>query len=151
MTDEQTKDQRGLQPADVALMRAIVMWRREGSHIGTPRAEFSTNRGWGGLLSWREGYPVEPKNRRVVAVEIAFHGDEAHPRQLRLCVSRPKMIADTITIEPRSLTEGVDLLVAFGFLPARFSSAYRAGWDDAHDCYPAPGSPSWGAGPGEGR
>lgn len=28
-----------------------------------------------------------------------------------------------------SVTEAVDLLVALGYLPARFSTAYRAGWD----------------------
>jgi hypothetical protein len=31
-----------------------------------------------------------------------------------------------------TVTEAVDVLVALGFLPARFSSAYRSGWDKAN-------------------
>lgn len=31
--------------------------------------------------------------------------------------------------EVENVTQGVDVLVALGYLPMRFSSAYRAGWD----------------------
>lgn len=131
-----TEQQRGLEPADVALMRAIVIWRREQGSFGDSRVEFSTNRGWGGFLSWKETYPVPIRERREVAVEVAHRGSvdpEDYPRQLRLSWSEPKRgeMHLTCTMEPRDLTEGVDILVALKFLPARFSSAYRAGWDTA--------------------
>lgn len=36
--------------------------------------------------------------------------------------------------EVQSVTQAVDVLVALGYLPVWFSSAYRAGWDSAIEC-----------------
>lgn len=38
----------------------------------------------------------------------------------------------------RSLAEAIDLLVTLGILPARFSTAYRAGWDAVHSIIGVP-------------
>jgi hypothetical protein len=134
----EAKQQRGLSPADFSLVRAVVTWRRQHAHSSMyPRAEFSTNRGWGHFLSWTEAYPAPLRARRKVAVEVAHYGSddpEDCPRQLRLTLDRPGDTGREGTeIEPRTVTEAVDLLVAVGFLPARFSSAYRAGWDARHE------------------
>jgi len=129
-----TEQQRGLTASDFALVRAIVTWRREHAHSSMyPRAEFSTNRPWGHFLSWTESYPVPIRDRREVAVEVAYQGSadpEDHPRQLLLSLTRRHPDSRwSVAVEPTSVTEAVDALVAFGFLPVRFSSAYRAGWD----------------------
>lgn len=132
----ETMTTRGLSPADFALMRAIVRWRRE-QESATDRIEFSTHRGWGGYLTWEfASRPLRGGDKRQLAVEVAYDGSDDFPRQLRMVVSRRDLCDQSVQeveIEPASVREAVDLLVAFGFLPARFSSAYRAGWDARHD------------------
>lgn len=42
-----------------------------------------------------------------------------------------------------SIQQGIDLLVALGYVPARFSSAYRAGWDARSSYSVQHSDPEW--------
>ncbi len=88
---------------EVALLRAIVRWRRE---MGI---EYS----YAGAC-YRDDYGVTVMWDYSAGPEIGY----------------VRKRGDRITwIAVGTLTEAVDILVSFGLLPVRFSSAYREGWD----------------------
>jgi hypothetical protein len=94
---------------DIALMREIVKWRRNHG------VDFVRRRVYGAPY-WKD-YATKR--------EVWFQPREVNP----LTVVRPCEYGTELwDVVAPSLTEAVDLLVAYGFLPARFSSAYRAGW-----------------------
>jgi hypothetical protein len=105
MSDTDTETQR-MSTGEIALVREIVRWRRNhgSTSTGTP-----PRRGWragpGGSVSLTEDGDI--------GITADYHGGPYE------------------WYRARSLTEGVDLLVALGYLPARFSSAYEAGWRTA--------------------
>ena len=90
---------------EIRLMRAVVRWRRE---MGI---DFIAS-----AALWRE--PV-----------VGGHAVSYDPPFSHLGISHHGKAWQWITVG--SVTEAVDILVAKGFLPARFSSAFRAGWDGA--------------------
>jgi hypothetical protein len=100
MTDTTT---RHFTPEDIALLRAIVKWRKaDGVEYIAAMAEYRRTRGYAVTWDYTNGS------------EIGF---------TRITGSPIRWFA------VRSVTEAIDLIVTFGFLPARFSSAYRRGWD----------------------
>jgi len=120
MTTEQHTDaaaeRRWLTVNEIALMRAVVQYRRElAPHF--PRADFY-RRKWD-MPNFRSVYfdmPAVDDWADAYAV-LGFRSGRWEPSR---------------EMEVRTVTEAVDLAVVFGYLPARFSSAYRAGWDAAH-------------------
>ena len=90
---------------EIRLMRAVVRWRRE---MGI---EFIAS-----AALWRE--PV-----------VGGHAVSYDPPFGHLGISHHGKAWQWITVA--SVTEAVDILVAKGFLPATFSSAYREGWEAA--------------------
>jgi hypothetical protein len=130
---------RGLDPADVALMRAVICWCREEVR-GLPRVDRSGGIGGrrgAGFLNWRLNTWAEYAERREVAVELAFAGEDYGdgtyaPLQYRMgwAGGNRHESAEFTWVEPCTLAEGIDMLVALGFLPPRFSSAYREGFDN---------------------
>lgn len=90
--------------AEIALMREIVRWRK--AH------------GW--LYQFWGARWVESRSGRAVTYES---GDG------EVGVTPNYHIRNYRWYPVESVTQAVDVLVAFGYLPARFSSAYRAGWD----------------------
>lgn len=109
-------------PQDIALLREIVKWRRENGYelVNRHGARYYRTPG-GQTLSW-EPYDDISFPRHSISIGIGW-GD--HPT--RLSIHR-------VMWHPvRTLQEAVDLAVAFGRLPARFSSAYRAGWETGRE------------------
>jgi hypothetical protein len=105
---------------EIALMREIVLWRRNHD------VDFVRRRIYG------SPYWTEYRTRR----QVWFH----HREGVQLYVSRPAELGhESWGVQATSLTEAVDLLVAYGFLPPRFSSTYRAGWHAAHVWYDSEG------------
>jgi hypothetical protein len=99
--------------AEIALMREIVKWRRGHADIDyNPLwSQYRTNDG--GVVAWvaldaDNDYPM-------VGVSPNYYG---YPQNTPMEWHRV-----------HSFTEAVDLLVALGYLPARFSTAYRAGYE----------------------
>ena len=93
-------------PAERSLLLALFRWAR---------AEGIT---YGGANWWSRPGPIEQR------WGIDFESDCDFLRIWRgRNTSRRYWVA--------SITEAVDVLVALGIAPARFSTAYRAGWDAA--------------------
>lgn len=93
--------------AEIALMRVIVHWRRANDIEYVP------------LFSRYCG-----ENNRTVAWTTL--GAQLAPR---VGVTPNYHRALLVWYPVTTVTETVDMLVALGYLPARFSTAYRAGWD----------------------
>jgi hypothetical protein len=93
--------------AEVAVMRAIVRWRREmGIEYDHDGAAY-----------------VDPHGPRVT-------WDYSNGPEIGYTRS-PRKSFQWIAVS--TVAEAVDILVALGFLPARFSSAYREGLRDGYD------------------
>ena len=89
--------------AEISLMREVVRWRRAN--------------GW--LYHSFAARWVESRTGRAVSYdprcsEVGLSADYHHGTYHWYCA--------------QSVTQSIDVLTAFGYLPARFSSAYRAGW-----------------------
>lgn len=101
---------------EIALMREIVRWRR-GRTLARPyssRAEF-----------YRRRWHVIGDDWAEAAYEIPAV-DDPEDAYATLFYSRGRY--SSYAIEVRTVTQAVDVLVALGYLPLRFSSGYRAGW-----------------------
>jgi uncharacterized protein (DUF2236 family) len=100
---------------DIALVREIVRWRRNQG------VEFYR---WpktiGRFSEWK---------RRLDGKRINVTIDEGGMNATLDYFSLG--IVNGIDIPLGTVSQTVDCLVAFGFLPPRFSSAYRAGWEAA--------------------
>jgi hypothetical protein len=114
-----TTERRRLTTDEIALMRAIVMWRREPEYPPAPwprvdfyERQYHTGMGDHGRSVWFRIPAVDDPADAYGVVDFANARFDP-PR----------------SVEVHSLAEAVDVLVAFDFLPARFSSAYRKGWD----------------------
>lgn len=132
---------RPLTVAEIQLMRALIAWRKEHE------IEFVRRRVYGAPY-WVDAYRRTAPGRREVWNESGSYG----PGTFTMVTDRPH--EHYLRTEATSLTQAVDVLVAFGYLPARFSSAYRAGWEaqaadslyhqpmDSPDVVPLPHNPS---------
>ncbi len=98
--------------AELALMREIAKWRRE-QEITYWRA-----RGIGRFVVWAKH--GAPGARREVTWDPSNE-----PREL----GHGNGWRRSEYVKVANVTQAVDVLVALGYLPARFSSAYRAGWE----------------------
>lgn len=120
MNDEDVRVSVLANEQDVHLLREIARWRR---NHGVNYFQWRPGVGFGVFTEW---YRYVDGKRRTVSFE---------PGSMS---SRPRLVA-TVDYHGRELqrlpvttvTEAVDVLVALGLLPARFSSAYRSGWDAA--------------------
>jgi hypothetical protein len=92
---------------EITLMREIALWRR--SH----GVDFYRERRIGRWVEW-----TDIANDRNVVCENTGESGFSHGTRY--------YIHDRVDVQ--SVTQAVDVLVALGYLPARFSSAYRAGW-----------------------
>lgn len=97
---------------EVALVREIVRWRRNR------KAEYE--HAWAALRM---------TDGRSIAWNTysALHWPKAG--EIGVCADRRRR--PLCWHEVHSVTEAVDVIVALGYLPQRFSSAYRAGWENA--------------------
>lgn len=86
---------------EVALLREVFRWAR--NHDVTRTA-------WGD--AWRQGLKGKMVTRDENTIGWA-----------------PDRWSDYHWLAVDSIAQAVDVLVAVGYLPQRFSSAYRAGWD----------------------
>jgi hypothetical protein len=113
MPDTET---RTMNIAEIALMREIVKWRR--NHGG----KLIYN------LAARRGGPVGIEKASSEAITwLPSRVDTYRMTEIGWCEFNDLM--PWIWYKVRTVTQAVDVLVAIGFLPSRFSSSYRAGWN----------------------
>jgi hypothetical protein len=93
---------------EIALMREIVGWRRNHEIDFVRRIIPYGAPYW---KDYRTGREVWFEYRTGNSVSVVADGGEW-----------------PVQIPAGTLTQTVDVLVAYGYLPQRFSSAYRAGW-----------------------
>jgi hypothetical protein len=110
--------------AEIGVMREIVKWRK------TEGVTLWRSRSLGHFIDWSV-------RRDGVKACVTVETPSTWPRLG--WTHRGETIYDA-WLELRNFTEGVDLLVALGFLPARFSSSYRAGWDARADATDSDGA-----------
>lgn len=118
---------------EIALLREVVRWRRKsgGQFVWTSPAY---HLGDGRVLAW-----LTPRSQ-ATCMKVGVT-----PDYLRVAFVWHKVV---------SVAQAVNLLVALGYLPARFSESYRAGWDARADATDADGAldlitwpefaPAWG-------
>ena len=92
------------------------------------------------IIAWRKAHEIDFVKRRVYGApywkdyrtgkEVWFESEEE--QSMALVAGRDVW---AVHISAESVTQAVDVLVTFGYLPARFSSAYRAGWHAAQQWY----------------
>lgn len=98
---------------EIALMRRIIAWRM------TNEIEFVRRRMLG--TYWVDTFGLTGAKGRAVAIDLT------QMDALGTCAGR---YASYCWHEVESVTQGVDVLVAYGYLPARFASAYFNGTAD---------------------
>lgn len=100
----------------VHLLREIVKWRR--ANQVSLKLRF-----WEGREYWLPG------NRIVSFDDYDIISFPDHRFQIGVGVMSDRRVRRVMWYPVRTMSEAVDILVALGCLPPRFSSAYRAGWD----------------------
>lgn len=104
---------------DVHLLREIARWRRaQGVSFFQWRR---TGRNFGAFTEWDKH-----EGKRRINVSYEPGGESRYPC---LFVTSDYKRESVQELPVTTVTEAVDVLVALGFLPARFSSAYQSGWD----------------------
>lgn len=111
---------------DVHLLREIAKWRR--GHDVTFFQWRPTGRNFGAFTEWKQ-FRNTADGRVQFNVSYEPGGEWRYPR---LSVTSNYKRESVQELPVRTVTEAVDVLVALGFLPSRFSSAYRLGWDKAN-------------------
>lgn len=114
----ETDESKRMTVAEIALMRAIVQWRKANSIEFVKRSVMGTY--------WVDPFGETGAKRRSVAIELK------HAPSTPMGTA-PSGGASYTWHAVETFTQAVDVLVALGYLPARFSSAYRAGWDAGRD------------------
>lgn len=92
-------------PAERSLLLALLRWARAEGMVSTGASRWTRP----GQIEQRWGVSCDPGFSPVLTI---WRGRDT---------ARDYWV--------RSVAEAVDLLVALGIAPARFSTAYRAGWD----------------------
>jgi hypothetical protein len=104
---------------EIALMREIVRWRRNRWVD-----QWKASRAFGRFVQWT----ARGKNGKQVTVEFKAADDGAYAV---MTIGTREDLGGIEIDNAYSFAQAIDALVAFGYLPSRFSSAYRAGWHAA--------------------
>ncbi len=127
---------RRLSVQDIALLKQIARWRRSNN---VSFFLWRRGQGFAGAYGFAEWNRYTDGGRHNVAFE------REAPDELIFTTDYHRKLFRRIEVD--SLQQGVDILVAVGVLPARFSSAYRAGWDIGREDieHPAPSGAAFAA------
>lgn len=116
---------------DVHLLREIAKWRRAaGIDLWRSHGNLGRFTNWSEIGS--DGHQVS------IDFERSDEGWRA-----TMTIGRRRELGGMKIDDTWTLTEAVDVLVAVGYLPARFSSAYRLGWDKANGFAQARATRMW--------
>lgn len=104
---------------EIAVLREIVAWRKNHD-IDFWRAHGALGR----FVQWSE----VGRDGRQVSIDFLFGDDGMYAE---MTVGRKRELGGLKVTDRWTVAQGIDVLVSLGYLPPRFSSAYRAGWDAA--------------------
>jgi hypothetical protein len=133
MNDEDVRVSVLANEQDVHLLREIARWRRNGGQW--TYFQWRPGRNFGAFTEWSRF-----ESDRNVKVSYDPGSESRFPG---LTVTIDYRCEPVKELPVRTVTEAVDVLVALGFLPARFSSAYRVGWDKANGFAQARAAHRW--------
>lgn len=121
----ETKERHQLTVDEIHLLRTIARWRRA---TGVSYFQWRPGKGFGVMTEWKMWHGDVRKRRQI---NVTYEPDtESGPASL--AATRDYYGSEDFKdLSVTTVAEAVDVLVALGFLPPRFSSAYRAGWDAA--------------------
>lgn len=98
---------------EIGVMREIIAWCKESNVYETYCARWEAVSEIAYRPHSTRGRAVDFNQKYDNGASVAFAGEYSHTWK---------------PLPARTFTEAVDMLVALGFLPPRFSSAYQAGW-----------------------
>jgi hypothetical protein len=114
MDDEQV---RKLMADEIAVLREIARWRRNHDiHYWRARGIL------GRFVQWSE----IGRDGRQVSIDL-YRGDDGP--YVEMTIGNKREFGGLKVGERQTVTQAIDVLAALGYLPPRFSSAYRSGWD----------------------
>jgi hypothetical protein len=128
------EDKVPLTAEEIGLLKEIVRWRRSHDVSFYLTRGKNTFAGPYGFMEWAR-FSDAPDGGPRVRSSVAIDRDEPD----RVGEARDYRYGTYSYHRVASVTQAVDLLVALGYLPARFSTAYRAGWDARADATDADG------------
>jgi hypothetical protein len=102
---------------EIAVLREIVKWRRNHD-VDFWRAHGNLGR----FAQWSE----VGRDGRQVSIDF-LRGDDG--LYAEMTIGRKREFGGMKVNDRWTVAQGIDVLVSLGYLPPRFSSAYRAGWD----------------------
>jgi hypothetical protein len=126
MRHEDDEEPRKLTLPEIALMHEVVRWRRDNDVTFYLHA---AGTGFAGAYGFGEWQRRSDGKKALVAFE------RERPDSLSFAFDSGYQAIGVETV-----IQAVDILVAVGILPARFSSAYRAGWDARNEATDADGA-----------
>lgn len=106
-----TKSCKTLTMDELAVLRELARWRRNHGH------------------EYVSGHGLTPIYRLTDGRAISWLGPQSQATCMKIGVTRDYHRDLFTWHRVDSIAEALDLLVTYGYLPPRFSSAYRAGWD----------------------
>lgn len=107
---------------EIALLKEVARWRRAND---VRYFQWRPGVGFGVFTEWKKDVD------RKTQINVSYEPDRSGEEELRprLLVTRDYYGGDEFQVLPvTTIEQAIDVLVALGFLPPRFSSAYLAGW-----------------------
>ena len=122
MTDQMERPR--LSMDDIALLCEISRWRR---NHGVSYFQWRPGVGFGPFSEWKR------YGDNGLQINVSYEPDRTDSDDPRphVAVTKNYYGGEFAHLPYGTVTQIVDMLVALGYLPPRFSSAYRAGWHAA--------------------
>lgn len=98
---------------ELAVLRELARWRRNHGH------------------EYVVGHGLTPTYRLADGGAICWLGPRSHATCMKIGVTRDYGKVLLVWHRVESVSQALDLLAMLGYLPLRFSSVYRAGWEAA--------------------
>lgn len=98
---------------EMAVLRELARWRRSKGH------------------DYVVGHGLTPTYRLADGGAICWLGPKSQATCMKIGVTKDYGRIMLVWHRVESVAQALDMLVVLGYLPARFSTAYRAGWEAA--------------------
>lgn len=121
----ETEEKWTLRPEEIGLLKEVARWRRAN---GVTYFQWRPGKGFGVMTEWKLW--IGTGRERKVANVTYEPARDWHGARLAGTTDYYGSV-DFKELPANTVVEAIDMLVVLGYLPVRFSSAYRAGWNAA--------------------